>query len=715
MIPDPQPPMILDAMTLRGIGSYLHSARLDIKPLTILCGANGSGKSTWLKALNLLEDSLKANRFPFGLAIADWSPQNIQVTNAFYHLAEPEKFQILESPNATRDFGSPATIGLEFHATQDFQLQWKDPIDPQRESAWQFLHRGAVRANDRFRLRFAHPTYWEDATSTPSLLHVVELQLNGQHTIRLEGERDPFEKYEEGFTRPRRSKPYSLSCSKSFLTGSDDDDDELIDVALFRDLITPKYEPLSGFVEEAEIPQMLDSLVSRLCELLQKVLDGYFYVGAIRLPYTSLKLDDATAATTNKTRYVGPAGEKAWSLERAYGEDLMRRIVQPKFDADETRTVAECLRTGLHCRARNLVIERSSLASKILHLWDRLSPSIRQQLEDLLMSEEIQVSLPSLPQLLDALNELLDDRTFFVHEIFAIENKYFDEDGIWIEDEYLEDQDVARLVEKGIDQLSAEDVRILNYLLILEAFELTNRQRCNFRTYLSCWLKQLVQVGLNRTQKWRDGWGQSLSSGTDKLGQPTPFLTNFGFHSSGNSDSGVARLDHPTFGGDMLGALQPPRQMSAGFHQVFPLIVQLGLMQSGELFGIENPEVHLHPALQIRLTEALLAHAVSGRRLIVETHSDLVVRRVIRAFLEEDIAQSQVQIYFVGLEANDSLPLESEFQSSKLEPIQTDNRGRIANWPEGFLDADVRESQRLMDIMYGNANEEEDDDGHTSQ
>ena len=28
MIPDPQPPMILDAMTLRGIGSYLHGARL---------------------------------------------------------------------------------------------------------------------------------------------------------------------------------------------------------------------------------------------------------------------------------------------------------------------------------------------------------------------------------------------------------------------------------------------------------------------------------------------------------------------------------------------------------------------------------------------------------------------------------------------------------------------------------------------------------------
>jgi len=43
--------MILDAMTLRGIGSYLHGARMDINPLTILCRANGSWKSTWFKSL----------------------------------------------------------------------------------------------------------------------------------------------------------------------------------------------------------------------------------------------------------------------------------------------------------------------------------------------------------------------------------------------------------------------------------------------------------------------------------------------------------------------------------------------------------------------------------------------------------------------------------------------------------------------------------------
>ena len=44
-------PLRLTAMTLRGLGKYLHGQRLEIKPLTILCGENGSGKSTWIGAL----------------------------------------------------------------------------------------------------------------------------------------------------------------------------------------------------------------------------------------------------------------------------------------------------------------------------------------------------------------------------------------------------------------------------------------------------------------------------------------------------------------------------------------------------------------------------------------------------------------------------------------------------------------------------------------
>jgi len=58
-------PLILEAMTLRGLGSYLHGARLEIRPLTILCGTNGSGKSTWFRMLKILKNSIESGKLPF--------------------------------------------------------------------------------------------------------------------------------------------------------------------------------------------------------------------------------------------------------------------------------------------------------------------------------------------------------------------------------------------------------------------------------------------------------------------------------------------------------------------------------------------------------------------------------------------------------------------------------------------------------------------------
>jgi predicted ATPase len=48
----------LDSMTLRGIGSYYDGAELKFRPLTVLCGTNGSGKSTWFNRLAMLQRSM---------------------------------------------------------------------------------------------------------------------------------------------------------------------------------------------------------------------------------------------------------------------------------------------------------------------------------------------------------------------------------------------------------------------------------------------------------------------------------------------------------------------------------------------------------------------------------------------------------------------------------------------------------------------------------
>ena len=53
----------LDSMTLRGIGSYYHARELKFRtPDGILCGTNGSGKSTWLDRIAMLQRSLSKRK-----------------------------------------------------------------------------------------------------------------------------------------------------------------------------------------------------------------------------------------------------------------------------------------------------------------------------------------------------------------------------------------------------------------------------------------------------------------------------------------------------------------------------------------------------------------------------------------------------------------------------------------------------------------------------
>ena len=70
-------------------------------------------------------------------------------------------------------------------------------------------------------------------------------------------------------------------------------------------------------------------------------------------------------------------------------------------------------------------------------------------------------------------------------------------------------------------------------------------------------------------------------------------------------------------------------------------------MKIGEVTAVENPEVHLHPGLQLRLIEFLPA---TGRRGFIETHSDLVIRRLIRAIMpaQDVFVQSAEPVNHLG-------------------------------------------------------------------
>lgn len=740
MWPEQQSPLVLTAMTLRGIGSYFTGSRLEIRPLTVLCGKNGSGKSTWLKVLNVLSDSLRAGKLPFGFEITDWESNNIQLTNAFYHLAYPDDHARAADPEAALKYGPPGAIGLEFRAVRDIQLPNLEPSEsPCAGKPQEFLWRGKCPAGTSFRIRLAHPSYWADDAATPELFHLVELELDGRYTISMQGERDPLQKFETGYSRPRRSRPYDLSCTAAFLPGADQDAIEVVKLATVRDLVHTRCEPAGEDVSAGLAASVLSAFDQRLRKLLEGVLEGYFYIGAVRQPQTYLSLSDHVRGGMGRVveeRRVGPAGEYAWFLERHFAFGRMRPATLGPFKAEDI-AADNCL---------SLFSGESRLENrKLARIWEFAAPEHRSRVDDL-RAKPADESLAA-ECIAEFLNSLLDRRDLFSDDCWLVQEECFDDEGesVWVA--YSNDPEIERYRNKGTAGLPREELARLNRLLIEEALcecdskktGLRRRSEYYFEEYVSQWMQMLTEAGINHyyfcasneppigqwyfilPQRTRRNYfgGDSDSvriADTGWIDRPAGFLLQPESYSCDlkEDDLLTQRVTHPCFGEGPLGigVVQPPRQLSSGFHQVFPIVVQLGLMRQGDVVGTENPEVHLHPSLQLQLTAALVAHAITGRRIILETQSDLVIRRVIRAVLEEDLPQADVRIYFTNL--TESVQSEkgnfrAKFRYSTLCPISIDDRGRISNWPDGFLDEDVRESQRLLDIMYGGPDSGDDD------
>ncbi len=150
-----------------------------------------------------------------------------------------------------------------------------------------------------------------------------------------------------------------------------------------------------------------------------------------------------------------------------------------------------------------------------------------------------------------------------------------------------------------------------------------------------------------------------------------------------------------------------PGYFSAGLHQVAPILVQMNMMRMNEVLAVENPEVHLHPGLQLKFMEFFIENALIGKFSLIETHSDLMIRRVMRGITEEKLPQSWVNISFVSTEPADE---KNDIWTSKVDPLLLNDRGEICNWPEGFMDDDEKETEALFMAKIGEQKEAPDDE-----
>jgi predicted ATPase len=119
-----------------------------------------------------------------------------------------------------------------------------------------------------------------------------------------------------------------------------------------------------------------------------------------------------------------------------------------------------------------------------------------------------------------------------------------------------------------------------------------------------------------------------------------------------------------------------------GVSQILPVLTLCYYVPEGSILILEQPEIHLHPAVQATLADVLIDVAQTRHiQIILESHSEHLLRRLQRRVAESEVAAEQMALYFC----------ENHDGASQLTPLQMDEFGNISNWPEEFFGDELGE------------------------
>lgn len=139
-----------------------------------------------------------------------------------------------------------------------------------------------------------------------------------------------------------------------------------------------------------------------------------------------------------------------------------------------------------------------------------------------------------------------------------------------------------------------------------------------------------------------------------------------------------------------------------GYSQVLPIITQLWELSSRKrntsqayvertqriplVIAIEQPELHLHPAIQAKLANAFIACIDLAHKnkcelqLLIETHSETIVNYFGRAIARNKLKPEDVSVILFEKNAGDSV--------TTVHNSSYDSDGFLTNWPYGFFDSE---------------------------
>ena len=150
----------------------------------------------------------------------------------------------------------------------------------------------------------------------------------------------------------------------------------------------------------------------------------------------------------------------------------------------------------------------------------------------------------------------------------------------------------------------------------------------------------------------------------------------------------VGLLPKSKQGGDDLVSIA---DVGFGVSQVLPVLVALLVAEPGQLVYLEQPELHLHPRAQYALAKILADTAKRGVKLVVETHSALLLLKVQTLVAKGDLDPNLVKLHWFSRSGEDGM---TSIQSADL-----DENGAFGDWPEDFGDIEWKAEGAYLDAV----------------
>ncbi len=113
-----------------------------------------------------------------------------------------------------------------------------------------------------------------------------------------------------------------------------------------------------------------------------------------------------------------------------------------------------------------------------------------------------------------------------------------------------------------------------------------------------------------------------------------------------------------------------------GVSQILPVLVLCFYVPDRSTVILEQPEIHLHPAVQAGLADILIdAWKKRQVQVILESHSEHLLHRLQRRLAENEVNEEDIGLYCC----------KAGRTCSNITRLELDEFGNIANWPQNFF------------------------------